>query len=178
MIYALIIVFGILILSGFSKDKGMVVLKDSVTIDTSMDTLYQWFLNLDKNFVNWHPNHKTFELRSGGTEIGDKIYFEELVDGTLYKIEGKIITKNKLADNFTLAFKTSAGLGHIYFMGKYSGNTCVFTHIEEFGMRTPIIGSIVNFLLFRILARKKANWDLIHKDMVEDNKNLKEILET
>jgi hypothetical protein len=28
-----------------------------------------------------------------------------------------------------------------------------------------------------VIARKKANWDLILNDMKEDNKNLKQILE-
>ena len=40
---------------------------------------------------------------------------------------------------------------------------------EEFGMRTPIIGPILNFLVFKVIARKKANWNLVREDMILDN---------
>jgi hypothetical protein len=53
----------------------------------------------------------------------------------------------------------------------------MFTHIETFGSKKPVIGGFLNFLLFKVLARKKANWDLILNDMKEDNENLKKILE-
>jgi hypothetical protein len=63
-------------------------------------------------------------------------------------------------------------------MAEATESGCVFTHIESFGLETPIIGNIINFIIFRVLARKKANWDLISQDMKEDNVNLKRILET
>ncbi|MCE5345730.1 MAG: SRPBCC family protein [Bacteroidales bacterium] len=155
----------------------MVELKDSIEIRTSVNLLYEWLLDLDKHFVEWHPNHKVFEFVSKGKEIGDKIYFEEEVNGVLYAIKGEIIDLAKTKDSFNVAFKTSAGLGHIYFMGKETYSGCVFTHVEQFGLSTPIIGNVINFLLFKVLARKKANWNLILTDMREDNKRLKELLE-
>lgn len=164
-------------LSAYGKNRGMVELKDSVEIQAPVDSVYQWFLELDKNFVKWHPNHKAFKLLSGGTQVDDKIYFEEKVNGVLYAIKGKISDHTKTKDSFCVAFKTSAGLGSIYFMGKETSTGCVFTHIERFGLSTPVVGNAINFLLFKVLARKKANWDLILTDMREDNKRLKEILE-
>ena len=44
-------------------------------------------------------------------------------------------------------------------------------------MGTPIIGPVVNFLVFNVFFRKKANWQLIRDDMILDNRYLKEILE-
>ncbi|NCC99091.1 MAG: SRPBCC family protein [Bacteroidia bacterium] len=155
----------------------MVELKDSIEIRTSVNSLYKWFLKLDDNFVKWHPNHKAFNFLSGGTEVGDKIYFEEKVNGVLYAIKGEIVDHTKTTDTFSVGFKTSAGLGHIYFLGNKTDTGCVFTHIERFGLSTPIIGNVINFLLFKVLARKKANWDLILTDMRNDNKNLKKIME-
>ncbi len=43
---------------------------------------------------------------------------------------------------------------------------------------TPVIGPIVNFLLFKVLYRKQCTWQLIRDDMVLDNKYLREILRT
>lgn len=44
-------------------------------------------------------------------------------------------------------------------------------------MQTPVIGPVVNFLIFKILYRKKANWQLIRDDMILDNQYLTDILE-
>ena len=43
-------------------------------------------------------------------------------------------------------------------------------------MTTPVIGPIMNFLILKILYRKKANFELIRDDMKLDNLYLKSIL--
>ncbi len=43
-------------------------------------------------------------------------------------------------------------------------------------MTTPVIGAIMNFLIFKVFFRKKANWQLIRDDMILDNKLLTDIL--
>jgi hypothetical protein len=155
----------------------MITLKDSIEIETSLEELYDWFMNLEKNFTKWHPNHKKFEKLTGGDEVGDIIYFEECVSGIWYKIKGEITVKEKNKDNFRLEFKTMSGIGRISFIAEKREEGCIFTHIESFGLETPLIGGIINFLLFNVIARKKVNWDLILQDMKEDNKNLKQILD-
>jgi hypothetical protein len=96
----------------------------------------------------------------------------------LYDIKGEIIIKEKNEDNFKIVFKTMSGIGRISFISKATENGCIFTHIEEFGIDTPVVGNIVNFLLFKVFAREKANWDIILQDMKEDNVNLKKIMES
>ena len=44
-------------------------------------------------------------------------------------------------------------------------------------MKGTVIGPVVNFLIFKILYRKKANWQLIRDDMILDNQYLTDILE-
>lgn len=43
-------------------------------------------------------------------------------------------------------------------------------------MTTPVIGAIMNFLIFKAFFRKKANWQLIRDDMILDNRYLYDIL--
>jgi hypothetical protein len=156
----------------------MITLKDSIEIMTTTDKLYNWLMNLDKNFTRWHPNHKKFEKVTGGNNVGDIVRFEQRVSGVLYDIKGEIIIKEKNEDNFKIVFKTMSGIGRISFISKATENGCIFTHIEEFGIDTPVVGNIVNFLLFKVFAREKANWDIILQDMKEDNVNLKKIMES
>ncbi len=43
-------------------------------------------------------------------------------------------------------------------------------------MQIPVIGPILNFLIFKVFFRKKADWDLIRDDMKLDNTYLSNIL--
>ena len=43
-------------------------------------------------------------------------------------------------------------------------------------MTTPVLGPIMNFLIFKVFFKKKANWQLIRDDMILDNRYLTEIL--
>ena len=54
----------------------------------------------------------------------------------------------------------------IIFEGERVSEGCRFTHTEAFGMMTPIISPVMNFLIFKVFFRKKANWQLIEDDMV------------
>ena len=111
-------------------------------------------------------------------EIGDAIFFEEEVDGVVYAIKGKITIKEKTDNSFKVGFRSAAGLGNIFFIGEKTGKGCCFTHVEEFGLLVPVWGTVVNFLLFKVLLLKKADWDLILNDMQEDNVRLKRIVES
>ncbi|XHH07632.1 MAG: SRPBCC family protein [Candidatus Bathyarchaeia archaeon] len=155
----------------------MIELEDSIEIKTTINELFNWFINLDKNFVEWHPNHKKFEKVTGGDDVGDMICFEECINGVLYRIKGEITAKEKTESSFSFEFKTMSGIGNILFTARTAEHGCIFTHVETFGLKTPIVGRALNYLLFNVLARKKANWASILQDMKEDNKNLKRILE-
>ncbi len=100
--------------------RGMIILKDSIDIETTLEALFDWFMRLDENFVKWdNVHHADFKLLSGETEVGDKIYFEEIVNGVRYAIKGKIIDKIKLDEKFVLSFKTSSRLGtHLFYWRK------------------------------------------------------------
>jgi hypothetical protein len=156
----------------------MIRLQDEIDISVSLDEMYQWFLQLDKNFTKWSPYHEYFIKVSGGFDVGEKIKFKELVMGVPYEITGIILQNEKRDDGFQVMFETMSGLSHIYFVGEALEDGCRFTHIEEFGKPDTFFGKMVNWFLFEVLAKRRANWQLIKDDMAEDNLYLKQILET
>ncbi len=156
----------------------MISLEDSIDINASLDSLYDWLCNLDKNFVVWNPSHTEFKKLSGGLNTGDKIQFTEIVKGISYKVKGTIKERTKNQDSFTMIFEAGSGFAHIYFLGNKTETGCRFTHIEEFGKPDTFFGKIINFLVFKVIVRKKADWNLILDDMKEDNIYLKNFLET
>jgi hypothetical protein len=155
----------------------MIKLEDSVEIAVSLDDLYNWLLALDENFVKWSPPHEYFRKLDGGLDVGDRIQFKEEVMGVPYDIKGIIKRKDKKDDGFEVMFETMSGLAHIYFIGRKTKSGVRFTHIEEFGKPDTFFGKMFNWLLFEVIAKKRANWQLILDDMRQDNVYLKEILE-
>ncbi|MDO5713273.1 MAG: SRPBCC family protein [Tissierellia bacterium] len=155
----------------------MVILKDSIEIRVPVDRLYQWLLQLEENFNEWSPYHKGFK-KNGEFAIGTKIQFIEEIDGVTYNVIGKIRKIEKDEKSFSILLETPGRLAQINFIGTSSPNGCIFTHIEKFGKPNTFWGKLVNFLLFDVFNRKKANWNLILNDMKEDNLYLKNYLET
>ena len=79
-------------------------------------------------------------------------------------------------NHFRIVFRSDKKTAFITFEGKRTKTGCHFSHTEAFGMTTPVIGAIMNFLIFKVFFRKKANWQLIRDDMILDNRYLYDIL--
>ena len=91
-------------------------------------------------------------------------------------VTGTIIESEADKDHFRYVFMSDSKGAVIIFEGECTPDGCRFSHTEEFGMRTPVIGPILNFVIFKIIARKKADWNLVRGDMILDNKLLSRIL--
>jgi len=155
----------------------MITLQDSIEINTTPEKILNWFQNLDKHFTDWHPNHTKFEKITGGMDEGDIIRFEECIDGKWFKFNFKIHKIDKTKNGWRAEFK--APMATIIFKVEEKKNTCIFSHIETFGFiksQNPFICNVIA-PIFRKLLNPKYRFDLIEKDIIEDNINLKRILE-
>jgi hypothetical protein len=153
----------------------MIILKDSIEIKTKSEKVFDWFKKLDRNFTDWHPNHKRFIKVTGGLEEGDIIYFEECVDGKWFKIKCKITRVEKTDQGWRADFESVHLLSKIIgsrisFICEARGDNCIFTHIESFGFKANFISDLILKIIRPLIP-------LIEKDMKEDNANLKIILE-
>ena len=155
----------------------MITLNEQIDINASFERLLEWKDNFKEEFVRWSPLHLECDYLSGSINKGDKIRFEEIVMGLDYDVTGTIIESECDDNYFKFVFESDKKTAIIIFEGSATENGCHFSHTESFGMQTPIIGPIINFLFFKILFKKKANWDLIKQDMILDNYLLKDILE-
>jgi hypothetical protein len=155
----------------------MITLTDSIKINTTPEEIFDWFINLDKNFTQWHPNHNKFIKVTGGMNEGDIVRYEERIDGKCYKFNAKISKIEKTKNGWQIEVK--APFSKIQFAAEVKGDSCIFKHTETFGFLNnnnafnrkvvvPLLKSILNPLY---------RFDIIAKDMVEDNINLKRILE-
>ena len=154
----------------------MVVLNEQIDICAPYEKLAFWVSNFEEEFVKWSPYHIECELFNGGHNVGDRIRFREIVMNLDYNVTGTIIESEEDENHFRFVFQSDKKTAFITFEGKRTEEGCHFSHTEAFGMTTPIIGHIMNFLIFKVFFRKKADWKIIRNDMILDNQYLDKIL--
>jgi hypothetical protein len=156
----------------------MIKLEHSIVINCTPDQLFDWFINLDKNFTKWNTNHKKFVKVTGGMEVGDKVYFEQCISGKWFKNKVTISTINKSENGWKIEAVTPPFV-KLEFICEETENKCLFTHVESFGFIKSKKAIAQKFLvpLLRKLLNPFYRFDLIQKDIIEDNIKLKAIME-
>ena len=154
----------------------MIVLTEQIEIPASYEKLKAWTANFEEEFVKWSPYHIECNLYNGNYHAGSKVRFREIVMGLDYDVTGTITECEQDENHFRIVFLSDKKTAFITFEGKRTETGCHFSHTEAFGMTTPVIGAIMNFLIFKVFFRKKANWQLIRDDMILDNRYLYDIL--
>lgn len=152
----------------------METLTESVEINAPFEKLCAWIDNFEEEFVRWSPYHIECQLLTGGINKGDKVRFYEIVAGMDYDITGTITQSVRAKDHFAFTFQAKDAV--ITFEGKRTHTGCTFKHTESFGIPAPIIGPVLNFLIFKVFFRKQADWNIIRDDMILDNLYLSDIL--
>ena len=158
------------------RNRKMVVLTEQIEIPASYEKLKAWTANFEEEFVKWSPYHIECNLYNGNYHAGSKVRFREIVMGLDYDVTGTITECEQDENHFRIVFRSDKKTAFITFEGKRTETGCHFSHTEAFGMTTPVIGAIMNFLIFKVFFRKKANWQLIRDDMILDNRYLRDIL--
>ena len=125
---------------------------------------------------NGYHQYAAANAENGGHNVGDRIRFREIVMNLDYNVTGTIIESEEDENHFRFVFQSDKKTAFITFEGKRTEEGCHFSHTEAFGMTTPIIGHIINFLIFKVFFRKKADWKVIRNDMILDNQYLDKIL--
>ncbi len=154
----------------------MITLTEKADIPAPYEKLESWIDHFEEEFVRWSPYHIECELFDGGYQTGNRIRFREIVMNLDYDVTGTIMEHERDKDHFRIVFQSDKKTAFIIFEGNRTETGCSFSHTEEFGMTTPVLGPVMNFLIFNVFFRKKANWQLIREDMILDNRYLTEIL--
>ena len=148
------------------------VLKDSIEIKTTPEKIWEFFINLDKNYKTWHPeDHVEFKWTKGKPMVtGSHWYAEETFEGHSKKIKGTI---GEVIPNRKIVFRCSFPVTlispgfewHIEPKGSYS----VFTAIS--------IIKCEGF--YRKISKKQMETAIriTKKHVKEEGENLKRILE-
>jgi uncharacterized protein YndB with AHSA1/START domain len=150
------------------------ILKESTEINTTPEKIWEFFINLEKNYKSWHPkDHIIFKWTHGKPmETGSQYYGEEIMNDRVKKFKGtigEVIPYRKIVFNFT--FPVTLVSPYFEWQIEPKGKKSVFTAI-----------TIVRFKNFYRKIMGKKGWNKLietgEKHVREEGENLKKILES
>ena len=145
----------------------MKTLRESIEINATPEAIWDWFLHIAENYLEWHPSHvKAIWETETSSELGSILYAEEYIEDDFLKMKSKL---TELIPNKLYRFKTVGTLKLILAGGSFeiepSENGSIFTATLDFHM-----GKLLSKLA-------KKTMQQISQHMFEEGENLKKILE-
>jgi len=147
------------------------ILTDIIEIETSPEKIWQFFINLEENYVDWHPtDHIKFKWIGDPMKTGTKWYAEEKVHGHLFKLKGTI---GEVVPLRRVIFRYSFPISLV--SPKFEWIIEPKESISVFSAKSYLNAGN----LFHILSRKEMDWklDATKTHTKEEGENLKRILE-
>jgi len=147
-------------------------LKDSIEIKTTPEKIWDFLINLEKNYKSLHPeDHILFKWTKGKPmELGSQFYGEEVMGGKVVKIKGficEVVPNRKSVLKYSFPVSLVIAKGEMLIEPK--GSSSVFTSISY------LRAGNLSYKLSKKHMQKHVD---IHKKHVrEEVENLKAILE-
>lgn len=150
----------------------MIILRDTVEIETSPEHIFEWIAQFKENYQAWHPDHGECRYLHGTRplEEGSVIYCEEYLHGKRHKLKLKI---TKVVQNSRIDYKIPF-LGAGAFVVEPYGANVLFTAELYFGYNIPLLGWLIDKCVQNFMRQRL---EAMRQHMVEEGQNLKKILE-
>jgi len=148
------------------------VLTDTIKIYSSPEEIWNFFVNLEQNYIDWHPiDHKKFIWTGDPMVSGSKWYAEEIVHGHLFKLKGtigEVIPHRKIVFNYS--FPISLVSPKFEWKIEPQNSSSIFTAVSYLNAGD----------LFSKMAKKEMDWKLkaTKRHTKEEGEYLKKILES
>jgi hypothetical protein len=144
------------------------VLRDSISVDATPQAIFQFFEDMERHYLEWHPDHILFRWEQGrGLQEGNVFYFEERIAGKLLK-KRVVFTRVHRFDHLEFAptfWLMRVLLPRMLFRIEPQKVGCLF--VAEIHLR---IGPLAAWLNRREIAA-------VREHMHAEGRNLKRILE-
>jgi hypothetical protein len=151
----------------------MITLHDEIEINASPKQIFGWLSQLDKNYLEWHPDHVVCKFLEGSfCQEGAIVYAEEYLHGKLHKLKMRTI---RYLPSTLIEYKILGMSGWGSFAVEPRGQGTNFIAELHFGLGVPRIDKIIDPIMERLLSSQLSAF---RTHMKEEGQNLKAILES
>jgi hypothetical protein len=149
----------------------VITLRDTIEIGSSPEEVFDFFIHFKENFMAWHPDHvRCWYLEDGPLEEGSTFFVQEFLHKKMMTLEFNV---TKLTPYSRIEYRIPPIVEGSFTIGERDSGV-LFTAEIFFGTRAPIIGNLIDKMLYTFIGRRlKA----LKQHMVEEGRNLKMILE-
>ncbi len=148
----------------------MVELEDSVLIHVAPERVWTWLNELPRHYVDWHPDHVSCRYERGeDIRVGSVMVFEERLHGRLHHLR---LRATQVTPGRTIRYRSRGVEGAFLVSPVDAGSR--FTATLSFGTRVPLVGSVVDAVVRRLMGHRLAS---LQEHMREEGRNLKLMLE-
>lgn len=148
----------------------MIRLRDSIQINVAPDRVWAWLDELPAHYRAWHPAHVTCRFERGDRlKAGAVLFVEERLHQRLHRLR---LRATEVIPERLLRYR-SLGYEGALVLEPATGGTR-FSAELAFGVRTPVIGGLVDVVLRPFLAHVLPE---LQVHMREEGESLKRILE-
>jgi uncharacterized protein YndB with AHSA1/START domain len=149
----------------------LIELRDTVTIAVAPHVLWRWLESMPEHYLEWHPDHLGARWVRGDSVVpGAVIEVSEVLHGKPHRLRMRV---TEVQPERLLRYRVRPGLGGAFTLDPV-GQGVRFTVTLTIGTRTPVLGSVLDRLLRRLLARRIA---AIARHQAEEGAYLKALLE-
>lgn len=149
----------------------MIELRDTVTIEAAPEVVWSWLGSMPEHILEWHPDHRAARwVRRTGFEPGAVLEVEELFHGKLHRLRMTLID---VVPGRMIQYRIFPGCSGEFDVRAADGGT-EFTAIIRIGIRIPVVGRLVDGLLYLVLGDRI---EAIRRHQAEEGANLKALFE-
>jgi hypothetical protein len=143
----------------------------TVAIDVTPEVVWSWLESMPDHYLEWHPDHLRARWVSGGAFApGAAMETEEILHGKPHRLRMKVM---QVEPGRWIRYRIFPGLSGEFVVSPVNGGS-EFTAVIAMGVRAPIIGPIVDWMLRRTIGNRI---DAIGRHQAEEGANLKALLE-
>jgi len=150
----------------------MILLKDTVEIESSPEQVFEWLDHLPENYLAWHPDHVACRYLKGTSilEKGSVLYVEEYLHGQLHRLK---LRTTQVVPNNRLEYKAGFGVAGAFEV-ESQGSKVLFTADIALGSTFPVLGWVLDWIITVLLS---GRLEALKQHMAEEGVNLKKLLE-
>jgi hypothetical protein len=149
----------------------MLVIRDTVSIDTTASAVFCWFEHIDENYLAWHPSHVSCRYVKGqGLKEGVVIYAEEYLHGKLHKLR---LYLTEVIPNKEFQYRVAPGIRGGFRLSESGEGLDVEAEIR-IGWKLPFFGALADRLVSSIFSHLIED---LRQHMYEEGLNLRSLLE-